>query len=293
MRRRKCNGPARKKKESQFAAVMKRLKRNKFAMAGLIIIILLILIAIFADVIAPYGYAEQDLKNTFASPSATHLCGTDKLGRDVFSRLIYGARESLLIGFLSVLLAASIGMVLGAIAGYYGGVLDNVLMRFLDIYQSIPNILMSMVLATALGASTQNTILALGISTIPLHARILRSQFMTLREQEYVEAAIATNANDFEIIFKHVLPNAISPMIVQITMSLGLSILAGATLSFLGLGAQPPSPEWGTMISEGRNYLRNYPYLALAPGLCIMVTVLSFNLLGDGLRDALDPKLKD
>ena len=293
MRGRKCNGSARKKKESQFAAVMKRLKRNKFAMAGLIIIILLILIAIFADVIAPYGYAEQDLKNTFASPSATHLCGTDKLGRDVFSRLIYGARESLLIGFLSVLLAASIGMVLGAIAGYYGGVLDNVLMRFLDIYQSIPNILMSMVLATALGASTQNTILALGISTIPLHARILRSQFMTLREQEYVEAAIATNANDFEIIFKHVLPNAISPMIVQITMSLGLSILAGATLSFLGLGAQPPSPEWGTMISEGRNYLRNYPYLALAPGLCIMVTVLSFNLLGDGLRDALDPKLKD
>lgn len=281
------------KKENQFLAVMKRLRRNKFAVVGLVVIILLILIAVFADFIAPYGYAEQDLKNTFAPPSAEHLCGTDKLGRDVFSRLIYGARESLLIGFLSVLLAASIGMVLGAIAGYYGGMVDNLLMRFLDIYQSIPNILLSMVLATALGPSTQNTIIALGISTIPLHARILRSQFMTCRDQEYIEAAIATNANDFEIIWRHVLPNAISPMIVQITMSLGLSILAGATLSFLGLGAQPPSPEWGTMISEGRNYLGNHPNLALAPGLCIMVAVLAFNLLGDGLRDALDPKLKD
>lgn len=294
MSEKETNRPEKKrKKESQIAGVMKRLKRNKFAMAGLVIIILLILVAIFADVLAPYGYAEQDLKNTFASPSAEHLCGTDKLGRDVFSRLIYGARESLMIGFLSVLLAASIGMVLGALAGFYGGVVDNLLMRFLDIYQSIPNILLSMVLATALGASTQNTIIALGISTIPLHARILRSQFMVCRDQEYVEAAVATNANDFEIMWKHVLPNAIPPMIVQITMSLGLSILAGATLSFLGLGAQPPSPEWGTMISEGRNYLRNFPHLALAPGLCIMVTVLSFNLLGDGLRDALDPKLKD
>ena len=284
---------ARNKKESQFVAVMKRLKRNRFAMIGLFVIIFLLLVAAFADVLAPYGYAEQDLANTFQSPSWEHPCGTDKLGRDIFSRLIYGARESLTIGFMSVIFAALIGMVIGAIAGYYGGFLDNLLMRFLDIYQSIPFILLSMVLVSALGPSTVNTIIALSVSSIPIFARILRSSIMTCRDQEYVEAAIATNANDFEIIFKHVLPNAISPLIVQVTMSLGMSILAASTLSFLGLGAQPPSPEWGTMISEGRNYLRNYPYLAMFPGLAIMIAVLSFNLLGDGLRDALDPKLKD
>lgn len=281
------------KKESSFAGVMKRLRRNKLAMIGLAVIILMVLAAVFADVIAPYSYTQQDLKNTFSTPGGIHLCGTDKVGRDIFSRLIYGARESLKIGFLSVLMAAFFGIIMGAVAGYYGGVVDNLLMRLLDIYQSIPSILLTMVLASALGASGRNTIIALGITTIPIYARILRSQFMVCRDQEYVEAAIATNANDFEIIFKHILPNAISPLIVQITMSLGQSILAAATLSFLGLGVQPPSPEWGAMVSDGRNYLRNYPYLALFPGMCIMITVLSFNLLGDGLRDALDPKLKN
>ncbi len=282
-----------RKKENQFIIVMKRLSRNKFAMVGLGVILFLFIVAIFADFIAPYGYAEQDLANTFSWPSAAHWLGTDKLGRDVLSRLIYGARESLAIGFLSVIMAAAIGMTLGALAGYYGGWVDTLLMRFLDIYQAVPTILFSMVLATALGPSTRNTIIALGISTIPQHARIIRSQFMTCRDEEYIEAAVATNASDFEIIVRHILPNAIAPSLVQITMSLGLSILAGSTLSFLGLGAQPPSPEWGAMISEGRNYLTNYPYLALAPGVCIMITVLSFNLLGDGLRDALDPKLKN
>lgn len=281
------------KKESSFLAVLKRLSRNKLAMVGLAVIILMILAAVFAEVIAPYSYTQQDLMNTFSKPNRLHICGTDKVGRDIFSRLIYGARESLKIGFLSVLVAAFFGILIGAVAGFYGGMIDNLLMRFLDIYQSIPSILLTMVLASALGASERNTIIALGITTIPIYARILRSQFMICRDQEYVEAAVATNANDFEIIFMHILPNAISPLIVQITMSLGLSILAAATLSFLGLGAQPPSPEWGAMVSDGRNYLRNYPYLALFPGLCIMITVLSFNLLGDGLRDALDPKLKN
>lgn len=282
-----------KKKESQFMAVMKRLAKNKLAMLGLFTITVIILLAVFADVIAPYGYKEQDLLNTFAFPCKEHICGTDRLGRDVFSRLLFGARESLFIGFASVVIAALFGIIIGAIAGYYGGMVDNLLMRFLDIYQSIPSILLTMVLASALGASTTNTIIALGITTIPIYARILRSQFMVCRDQEYVEAAIATNASDFEIIVFHILPNAFSPLIVQITMSLGLSILAASTVSFLGLGAQPPSPEWGTMISESRNYLHNYPYLAMFPGLCIMATVLSFNLLGDGLRDALDPKLKN
>ncbi|MBT9775487.1 ABC transporter permease subunit [Clostridium sp. MCC353] len=281
------------KKESSFSGVMKRLCRNKLAMIGLGVIVIMVLAAVFADFIAPYSYTQQDLMNTFCKPGGNHLFGTDKVGRDILSRLIYGARESLKIGFLSVLMAAFFGIIMGAVAGYYGGMIDNLLMRLLDIYQSIPSILLTMVLASALGASGRNTIIALGITTIPIYARILRSQFMVCRDQEYVEAAVATNANDFEIIFKHILPNAISPLIVQITMSLGQSILAAATLSFLGLGVQPPSPEWGAMVSDGRNYLRNYPYLALFPGLCIMLTVLSFNLLGDGLRDALDPKLKN
>lgn len=280
-------------RERNFVTIMKRLARNKLAMTGLIVIILLILVAICADLIAPYGYAEQDLNNSLQHPSLAHLCGTDKLGRDVFSRLIYGARESLAIGFLSVLIAAFLGSIFGAITGYYGGFLDTILMRFLDIYQSIPPILLTMVLAAALGPSTKNTIIALGVTTVPIYARILRAQFMVCRGEEYVEAAKVTNANNFEVIVKHILPNAISPLIVQITMSLGMSILSAAVISFLGLGPQPPSAEWGTMISEGRTFMRNYAYLAIAPGLCIMITVLSFNLLGDGLRDALDPKLKD
>ena len=282
-----------KKKESSFSAVMKRLRRNKMAMVGLAVIVLIILVAIFADVLAPYPYAKQDLTNYFSGPTAEHPLGTDKLGRDMLSRLIYGARESLKIGFSAVAISTFFGIIIGSIAGYYGGWLDNLLMRFLDVYQAIPFMLLCMLIAAALGPSTTNTIITLGISVIPSYARILRSTMMTCRNQEYVEAAIATNASDFEVIFRHVLPNAISPMIVQITMGLGSSILAASSLSFVGLGAQPPSPEWGAMISEGRSYLESNPSLVMYPGIAVMLAVLSFNMLGDGLRDALDPKLKN
>lgn len=282
-----------KRSKSQFKEIAERLAKNKLAMAGLIVILLLILIAVLAPVIAPYNYATQDLKATYAAPSKEHLLGTDKLGRDILSRLIYGTRQSLKIGMLSVAIASVRGTILGSIAGFYGGKADNILMRLLDIYQSIPAMLLSIALAASLGPGINNAIIAIGISTIPAYARIIRASIMTVREKEFIEAAIAINASDYRIIIKHVLPNAISPLIVEITMNIGNSILAAATLSFIGLGAQPPSPEWGAMLVEGRNYMRDYGHLVIYPGICIMVSVLSFNMLGDGLRDALDPRLKN
>ncbi|HHX62748.1 MAG TPA: ABC transporter permease [Epulopiscium sp.] len=282
-----------KRHKSQLREIMSRLVKNKLAMVGLIVILLLILLAVLAPVIAPYNFATQDLKLTYAPPSKAHLLGTDKLGRDILSRLIYGTRQSLKIGIFSVAIASVLGTILGSIAGFYGGKIDNILMRLLDIYQSIPGMLLSIALAASLGPGINNAILAIGISTIPAYARIIRASIMTVREKEFIEAAIAINAGDFRIITKHVLPNAISPLIVEITMNIGNSILAAATLSFIGLGAQPPSPEWGAMLVEGRNYMRDYGYLVIYPGICIMASVLSFNVLGDGLRDAMDPRLKN
>lgn len=284
---------ARKKKQSQFSIVMHRLKRNKMAMLGLITIVAMTLATVLAPFIAPYGYEQQDLYNIFAAPGGAHLLGTDNLGRDILSRLLYGGRQSLKIGIVSVAIAASIGVIIGSIAGYYGGRIDNLLMRLLDIFQAIPALLMSIAIATTLGPGINNAMLAIGITTIPGYARMTRASFMSVRGMEYVEAATAINAMDFRIIRKHILPNAISPMIVQITMGVASSILAAASLSFMGLGAQPPLPEWGAMLSAGRTYIRDYPYLCIIPGVVIMIAVLSLNMLGDGLRDALDPRLKN
>lgn len=281
------------RKHTHTRDVLHRLMKNKLAVVGLVVIILLILVAIFAPFLAPYGYEEQDLMATYQSPNATHLLGTDNLGRDILSRLIYGSRQSLRIGVLSVAIAATLGITFGSIAGFYGGRLDNVLMRILDIYQSVPAMLLSIALAAALGPGINNAILAIGISTMAEYARLIRAQILTVREREFVEAARAINAGDGRIILKHVLPNAFAPLIVSITMNIGNSILAAATLSFIGLGAQPPLPEWGAMLSAGRSYMRDYGYLVIIPGICIMVSVLAFNLLGDGLRDALDPRMKN
>ncbi|WP_394926444.1 ABC transporter permease [uncultured Robinsoniella sp.] len=280
------------KPKSPILEILERLAKNKLAMLGLIVIILMTLAAIFAPLIAPYNYAQQDMSAVYVSPCKEHLLGTDRLGRDILSRLIYGARQSLRIGVFSVAIGAALGTVLGSIAGFYGGKTDNFMMRFLDIYQSIPGMLLSIALAASLGPGVNNAILAVGISTIPVYARIIRASIMTVRDKEYIEAAKAINASDFRIITKHVLPNSFAPLIVEITMNIGNSILMAATLSFIGLGAQPPSPEWGAMLSEGRNYMRDYGYLVIYPGICIMASVLSFNMLGDGLRDALDPRLK-
>lgn len=283
------------KKKSQFAIVMRRLAKKKLAMFGVIIIVLLILMAVFADYIAPYPYAEQDYTAILQKPSLTsgHLLGTDSLGRDLLSRIIYGTRYSLYMGLLSVLLAAVIGITLGSVAGYCGGMVDNLLMRFLDIYQSIPSLILSIALAAVLGAGMESAIIAIAFATTGGYARMIRASIMQESGKEYVEAARSIDAGNMRILIKHILPNAFSPMIVQISMTIGSAILMGATMSFIGLGAQPPIPEWGTLLADGRNFLRDSGYLLLAPGFMIFITVFAFNMLGDGLRDALDPRLKD
>ncbi len=281
-----------KKKQSHIAEVWKQLKKNKVAVISLFVVIAIILIAIFAPVIAPYSFdTTGDIP--FEKSSLAHLLGTDKLGRDILSRLIYGARASLLIGIVSVAISAVIGIFIGSIAGYFGNATDNILMRLLDIYQSIPMMLLCLVLAAILGPSLKNAIIALAVSMIPQFARMMRASILTVREMEYVEAAQSINAGTWNVLAKDIIPNAISPLIVTITMNVGNAILIGAMLSFVGLGVQPPTPEWGTLIAEARNYMRANPTLAIYPGVCIMITVLAFNLLGDGLRDALDPRLKN
>ena len=281
------------KKRSRPREVWRRLKKNKAAFVSLFIILFILLVAVLADVIAPYPYEKVDYSSSYAKPSAKHLLGADKLGRDILSRLIYGARQSLMLGVFAIMISLTFGIIIGSIAGYYGGWTDTLVMRALDIYSSIPMLLLCITLAAMMGASLRNAILAIGIANIPLPARMIRASILSVREQEYIEAVRAINAGNRRIIVRHILPNSISPLIVSSTMSIGMNILAGAMLSFIGLGAQPPMPEWGTLISEARDVMREHGELALYPGLCIMITVLAFNLLGDGLRDALDPRLKN
>ena len=281
-----------KKKKSRFKEIWRRLRKNKAAMISIFVIIAVVLIAICADLLAPYPYDLQDYGKSFAPPSSENLLGCDKLGRDLLSRIIYGTRQSLQLGVISVAIASIVGILIGAIAGYYGNWTDTLIMRALDIYQSIPMFLLCVTLAAVMGPSLRNAIIAIGISTIPGPARLMRASILTVRETEYIEAAKAINASNRRIILKHIVPNAIAPLIVSITMSVGICILSGAGLSFIGLGAQPPIPEWGALVSDARNIMREHGALAMYPGICIMITVLAFNLLGDGLRDALDPRLK-
>lgn len=281
------------RKQSRLKDIWRQLKKNKLAVIALIVLILLILIAIIGPYIAPYPYEQQNAKETYADSSIEHLLGTDKLGRDVLSRIIVGTRQSLEMGIIAVAIAATIGITIGAISGYYGGWADNLCMRLLDVYQAMPMLLLCITLAAILGPSLRNAIIALGISTMPGYARLMRASVLTVREKEYIEAARAINASNTRIILKHIMPNAMAPLIVEVTMGVGACILAGAALSFIGLGVQPPVPEWGSMISEARRVMREHPTLALYPGICVMISVLGCNLLGDGLRDALDPRLKN
>jgi peptide/nickel transport system permease protein len=281
------------KKKSIWLDVWRRLRRNKAAMVGLGIIVILFLVAIFADVIAPYTYYEQNLRNRFALPSAEHFFGTDEFGRDIFSRVVYGSRISLRVGFVTILFSVAIGCLLGALAGFYGGLADNIIMRFTDIILAIPNILLAIAVVAALGTDLTNVMIAVGIGSMPQYARILRASVLTLRDQEFVEAARASGANDFRLITKHIIPNALAPIIVQATLGVAGAILTVAALSFIGIGLQPPTPEWGAMLSSGRQYIRDAAHLTTFPGLAIMIVILGLNMFGDGLRDALDPKLKD
>ena len=282
-----------KRRNSQFWLTLGRLKRNHLAMVGLVIIVMMIVLALLAPYISPYPYEAADFKNRYATPSAEHWFGTDELGRDIFSRLLYGSRYSLRIGLISVAISAIGGIFFGALAGYFGGAVDNIIMRLLDVLQAMPGIVLAIAISAALGPGLTNSVIALSISSIPGYARMTRASILNVRKMEYLEAATSINCSNARIIWKHVLPNALSPLIVQATMGIAGAIMGAAMLSFIGLGVQPPTPEWGAMLSAGRNYLRDYPHLCIFPGIMIMMAVLSLNMLGDGLRDALDPKLKD
>ncbi|WP_404454256.1 nickel transporter permease [Oceanobacillus kapialis] len=269
-----------------------RVVKSKTALIGVIIIALLVLTAIFAPVIATHNPTDQDIVNRYQAPSSEHLLGTDELGRDIFSRIVHGTRISIQIGVIAVGISLIIGVFLGGVAGYFGRWIDQIVMRFIDIMMAFPSILMAIALVAVLGPSLQNAMIAVGIVGIPQFARIVRSAVLSIKENEYIEAAKSIGAKHGRILIQHVLPNCVAPIIVQTTLGIGTAILDAAGLSFLGLGAQPPTPEWGAMLSDGRAAIQNAPWVVAFPGLAIFFVVLGFNLFGDGLRDALDPRLK-
>lgn len=282
------------KKTSQLEETMRQLAQNKAAMAGLVFLIFLILVSLSADMLFDYKtqVIEQHISQRLQWPSLAHPFGTDEYGRDLLARVVHGSRLSLYVSFIAVAISLIVGGILGAVSGYYGGLIDDVIMRITDIFLAIPMTLLAIVIVAALGANTTNLIISLAVSAVPTFARIVRGSVLTVREVEYVEAAGAIGATDAIIIFGHILPNCIGPIIVQTTLRVAAMISNTAALSFLGLGVQAPAPEWGALLSAGRNYIRDYSYLTFIPGLAIMLTILALNLLGDGLRDALDPRLK-
>ncbi|KXO16066.1 putative dipeptide ABC transporter, permease protein DppC [Clostridiales bacterium KA00134] len=270
---------------------IKNFSKNKLALLGFFILLVIFFMAIFAPYLTPYNYADQNLQETFLSPSARHIMGTDKFGRDIFTRILFGARISLKIGFISMALAAVSGILIGLISGFYGGFLDNALMRLMDIMLSIPGLVMAIAISASLGGGMKNLIIAVAVAAIPGYAKIVRGQALVFKEKEFVEAARILGASDFNIMFKQILPNCLAPVIVQMTIGVGYAVLSAASLSFIGMGIEPPMPEWGQMLSEGRDFIRDYPYITMFPGISIAITILALNILGDGLRDALDPKL--
>ena len=283
-----------RKNISKGRDIWNRMTRNVNAVIGMVIVIILVFVAIFADKLVDYDtmVVKPNVLERLQQPSTAHLLGTDELGRDVLARLIYGSRMSLLIGVLAVIFAMVLGIIAGAAAGYFGGTVDMIIMRVCDMLDSVPSFLLAITITAAFGTSLFNLMLAIGLGSFPGKARIIRGQILTIRNEEYVEAGRAMGARSWQIIGFHILPNCIAVIIVQFTLKIAGGILTASTLSFLGLGVQPPDPEWGAMLSGGRTYLLDNSYLTLYPGLCIMLTILAFNMMGDGLRDALDPRLK-
>lgn len=271
----------------------KKIRKSRNAVLGGILILFFIIVSFVGPHFVPYEYDAQDVVNKLAPPSSEHWFGTDNFGRDIFSRVIHGMGITLGTGFAAVALGATVGVLFGIISGYYGGRIDTVIMRLMDILLAFPGILLALAIVSILGGSIVNVIIAVAISSIPVFARIVRGSTLSVKKLEYIDAQKALGASDSRILFKHILPNVSSPIIVQATLSIAIAIISASGLSFLGLGAQPPSPEWGAMLSAGRNYLYSAPHVALFPGLAIVAVVLAFNILGDGLRDALDPKMKD
>ncbi|WP_409294214.1 ABC transporter permease [Peribacillus sp. SCS-26] len=278
---------------SPWKEAWKSFRKNKLAIVGLSIVLFFILIALFADFIAPYEFADQKLADKHLPPSSEHLFGTDQFGRDILSRVIYGARISLGVGFISVAGSVIVGSFLGIIAGYYGKWVDTIISRFFDILLAFPSILLAIAVVAVLGPSLRNALIAIAIINVPTFGRLLRSRVLTVKEEEYITAAKAIGMTDSRILIHHILPNSLAPIIVQGTLAIATAIIEAAALGFLGMGAQPPAPEWGKMLADSREFILDAPWTVLFPGLAIMLTVLGFNLMGDGLRDALDPRMKN
>ncbi len=284
--------PVREKAVGPWLEGWRSFKKSKVSLVGAGIVIFFILLAVIGPFIAPQGINEQDLTKRLLAPSADHWFGTDDFGRDIFSRIIHGARISLWVGFFSVILSVIIGSLLGIIAGYYGKWIDTIISRIFDIMLAFPSMLLAIAVVSVLGPSLQNALIAIAIINVPNFGRLIRSKVLSVKEEEYIVAAKAIGMRDARILFSHILPNSITPIIVQGTLAIATAIIEAAALGFLGLGAQAPAPEWGKMLADARKFLLNAPWTMIFPGLAIMLTVLGFNLMGDGLRDALDPKMK-
>lgn len=290
-----------RKQRTLAAETWRRFRKNKLALAGMIVLITLVLIALSTIVIdlvtdnAIYNnhVIKQNLRLRLQGPSKAHIFGLDEFGRDILMRMIWAVRYSLFMGTIAIALSTVVGVILGSIAGYYGKVTDNIIMRFMDVLLAIPSMLLATAIVAALGTSLTNVLIAIAISYVPTFARTVRASVLTIKDQEFIEAARAMGASDFRIIFKYILPNSMAPLIVQSTLGVAGAILSIAGLSFLGLGIQPPTPEWGSMLSSARSYIREGWHITVIPGLGIMITILALNVMGDGLRDALDPRLKN
>lgn len=280
-----------KKKYNFWTDAWRRLKRNPTAIIGLCIILFLFMLAIFADFIAPYDYITADYKSANQTPSAQHLFGTDSMGRDLFSRCVYGARYSLPLGLACMVLATLFGGALGLLASYFGGPVDGVIMRIMDVFQAIPGTLMAITVVACLGTGTVQLLIALAISFVPALAKTVRAAIFTVRSCEYIEACRSIGAGNFRLMIRHMIPNALGNIIIFAVGSVSAGIMMIAMLSYIGLGVQPPSPEWGALLNAGKTYIATYPHMVLFPGIMIMLTILGFNLFGNGLRDALDPRL--
>ena len=270
----------------------RRLRKARFAVPALAIIVLLVLVALFAPVIAPYDPEKPSFGDATEGPSAKHLLGADNIGRDIFSRVVYGSRVSLQVGLIAVSISLVIGTTLGLIAGYSGGLVDSLIMRLMDALLAFPTLVLALAITAALGPRLRNVMIAVGIIGIPAYARLVRGQVLSVARREYIEAARVIGVPTPRIIWRHVLPNVTAPLIVQASLGVAFAILSEASLSFLGLGVQPPTPSWGGMLSFGKDWLDRAPWMAIAPGSAIFITVLAFNFLGDGIRDALDPRLQ-
>lgn len=280
--------------KSWVSMIWSRFKKNKLAMLGLCIFLVMVIMAIIVSLFGDYEAAiEMDIPNKLLNPSREHLFGTDQFGRDILLRMMFGARISLSIGILTMAVSLIVGSLIGAVAGYYGNRIDNVLMRIMDVFLAIPSTLLAISIVAALGQSMTNLLVAIAVSQVPAFARVVRSSILSVKGQDYIEAARAYGTHDLRIILRHIIPNALGPIIVQATLNVARSILHISSLSYVGLGISPPTPEWGSMLSEGQTLMRYHPHLILIPGIAIVLAVMSLNLVGDGLRDALDPRLKN